>query len=196
MKKETDKSDFLSAMEGVTELSSKSRVASDQKTVQSHRLEQRRENAASFPPEDTIPYGHTVSEFVGPDELIEWKLSGVQPGDFKNLEAGVYVPKSHLDLHHHTVEESRVLIWNFLTDALEQEHRTVQITHGRGMHSNPKATLKSYVVQCLKEDPNVLAFCSAPTNQGGTGSTYVQLRKSETEREQTREQLGLKGSPI
>lgn len=195
MSERMDQKDFLDAMEGVEKLDSGNRNESVHKTEQTERTQRLRENAQSHPPKDTNPFLDYVQEYVEPDAYLEWKLPGVQPGDFKNLQLGVYSAEFVLDLHHKSIAETRTLLWDFLNNAIDREVRTVKIVHGRGMRSEPRAKLKSFVVQCLQIHPDVIAYCTTPSHQGGTGATFVQVRKSETERERTREELGLKSSP-
>ena len=186
--------DFLEAMKDVSELGTPEKITSSYKTLQSERLNLLRVNAQNPPEEDSNTFLDYVREFVLPDEYIQWKQSGVQPGDFKNLQAGIYQAKMELDLHQKSVKEARILIWEFVNVAISSEQRTIKIVHGRGYRSDPPAVLKSFVVQCLKSHPEVIAYCTTPSHLGGTGATFVQVKKSASEREKTRESLGLKSS--
>ncbi|TMO58770.1 Smr/MutS family protein, partial [Pseudoalteromonas aurantia] len=47
--------------------------------------------------------------------------------------------------------------------------------------------LKSYTNKWLQEMPQVLAFHSALKCHGGSGSTYVLLRKSDEKKQENRE---------
>ena len=158
-----------------------------------HRL--RRENAVQQEGDTTTNYLPTYITFrCDPSEEVEWKEDGVQPGVFAMLRSGSYAVEDSVDLHNRSVSEAREIIWTFLQDALKNDCRTLLIVHGKGIQSDPPATMKSYVVQCLKQHNDVLAFCSAPRVLGGVGSTLVQVRKSERARETTREKLGSKSS--
>lgn len=126
---------------------------------------------------------------VEPQQVLEYKLDGVQTGVFKKLRQGKYVIESHLDLHRHTVAEARSAMYQFLQDALRHGFRTLLITHGKGERSNPPARIKSYVNHWLQQVPEVLAFHSAQKQHGGTGSVYVLLRKSNDERVANREKF-------
>lgn len=162
---------------------------------ESDRLHKRlhRENAVrheSEPNENYLPLH--VSFRLDPFEKIEWKEDGVQPGVFSILLRGAYTHDGVLDLHKCSVAEARERIWDFINDGLKHDFRTLLVIHGKGVQSNPPATMKSYVAECLRIHNDVLAYCSAPKNMGGVGSTLVQLRKSERARETTRERLGRK----
>ncbi len=83
-----------------------------------------------------------------------------------------------LDLHGHTVEESTLLIEQFLEQCVEQRMLKVRIVHGRGLHSKDGVgVLKELVLGELKKSKYVRAYGAAPPNQGGSGATYVILQR-------------------
>ena len=126
---------------------------------------------------------------VMPDHVFQWHREGTQVAVLDRLKLGHYASGDQIDLHHKSIQEAHGLIWSFLSDALDNGHRNVRIIHGKGARSNPPARLKSYVGQVLKEHNDVFAFCTAPAELGGAGTTLVWLRKSEEEKEATRERI-------
>ena len=126
---------------------------------------------------------------VSPDHVFQWHRDGTQVAVLDRLRLGHYSPGDQIDLHHRSIREAHGLIWAFLSEALAHGHRNVRIIHGKGARSNPPAQLKSYVGQVLKEHDDVFAFCTAPAELGGAGTTLVWLRKSEEEKEATRERI-------
>ncbi len=126
---------------------------------------------------------------VSPDHVFNWRRDGAQSAVANHLRQGRYPVGDQIDLHHKLIREAHELIWTFLSDALAKGHRTVLIVHGKGAESNPPARLKSYVGQALQDHQDVNAFCTAPPEQGGGGATLVWLRKSEEEKEATRERI-------
>ncbi len=53
----------------------------------------------------------------------------------------------------------------------------VRVIHGKGLRSPKREpVLKGKVRQWLAQRDEVLAFCQAPTNQGGSGALLVLLR--------------------
>ena len=118
-------------------------------------------------------------ESVEPDEILSFKLDGIQPAVFKKLRQGKYEIDFHLDLHRKTVAEAREDVFKLLQSSIRFEHRTLLITHGKGALSNPPARLKSYVHHWLKQVDTVVAFHSAHARHGGTGSVYALLKKPE-----------------
>ncbi len=124
---------------------------------------------------------------VQPHDFLVWKRSGVQEGVFKKLRLGKYDIEARLDLHQKTAREARDEFYQFINDCREHELRTVLIFHGRGEKSNPPAKLKSYIFTWLQQMNAVLGFHTALKIHGGTGATYVLLRKSEREKLENRE---------
>jgi DNA-nicking Smr family endonuclease len=132
---------------------------------------------------------------VAPFDHLAWKKDGVQEGVYRNLRLGKYPIESTLDLHRHTVREARQALFDFLDRCQRRGRRTVLVTHGRGVHSDPPARLKSYVAHWLRQCPEVNALHTADRRHGGTGAVYVLLRKGIEERETNRERHGGKSTP-
>jgi DNA-nicking Smr family endonuclease len=72
---------------------------------------------------------------------------------------------------------------------MANEVRTALITHGKGEGRTESALLKSCVNFWLPQMPEVLAFHTAQKQHGSYGATYVLLKKSERQKQLTREQF-------
>ncbi len=118
-------------------------------------------------------------EPVKPDEILSYKISGIQPQVFKKLRLGGYAQDYHLDLHRYNVQQARDAIFELFSQTENDTLRCFLITHGKGHRSNPPAKLKSYVNHWLKQIDQVIAFHSAIAKQGGCGSVYVLLKKAK-----------------
>ena len=125
-------------------------------------------------------------DFVLPNDPLGYKKDGVQEGVYKKLRQGKYSMDARLDLHHHTVEQARKAVFEFVSDCLRYDIRTGIIVHGKGEREEPRALLKSYTNKWLREIPEVLAFHSALRQNGGVGAVYVLLKKSENEKNKNR----------
>lgn len=83
-----------------------------------------------------------------------------------------------LDLHGLRVVEARLALAGFLAHAIRHRLRVVQIIHGKGYRSEDRQPiLKQKINQWLRQRDEVLAFCSAPRFDGGTGAAYVLLSR-------------------
>lgn len=84
-------------------------------------------------------------------------------------------PDATIDLHGKTCKEAHPALDAFLTQALANHHRVVEVIHGRGLHSaeDRRARLRTHTRQWLKECTAVLAY-QQPRNN--SGSVLVWLR--------------------
>ena len=98
---------------------------------------------------------------------------------FKRLRRGLYAVQDEIDLHHAGIEVAGEMLRGFLREARERELRCVRIVHGKGLRSaGGRAVLRPWVEAHLRQRSDVLAYCSAPASQGGTGALLVLLTAS------------------
>ncbi|MGQ7843577.1 Smr/MutS family protein [Granulosicoccus sp. 3-233] len=111
-------------------------------------------------------------------EHLSYTQPGVQRSVLKKLKSGRYSVQSEIDLHGLTVNEARQELADFLHAAQERRHLCVRVIHGKGRKNAERAPrLKPAVNQWLQRNRQVLAFCSARMNDGGTGAVYVLLKR-------------------
>lgn len=120
---------------------------------------------------------------VDPNDMLEYKKSGVQDGVFKRLRQGKYGVDARLDLHRRTVEQARREVFQFIEDCMRNDIRVGIIVHGKGDRTpDNQATIKSYINKWLRDLDDVMAFHTAQRHHGGLGAVYVLFRKSEKAR--------------
>ena len=111
------------------------------------------------------------------DELL-FMRPGLQQRTFQKLRRGEIAVERQLDLHGYTVANARQALGQFLYNAQFHGVRCVRIIHGKGRGSHNRIPIiKSHVNHWLRQRNEVMAFCSAPGNDGGTGAVYVLIRK-------------------
>ena len=179
---------FRREMADVTPIKRDARAEAARPRRQDSIREQLRRAAAVDDKRDNNPL--TVPEQVepiGPLDIIGVKKNGVQEGVYRKLRLGKYEAQDVLDLHRVRLMEARDRVHQFLNRAHENSLRTVLISHGKGLHSERPGFLKSYVMHWLQESRLVLAYHTAPQNRGGTGATFVLIRKNSQARQQNRE---------
>jgi len=114
---------------------------------------------------------------VSSGEELVFVRPGVPTAALRKLRRGGWVIRAELDLHGHTGDEARVALAAFLNRCHVEDRRCVRIIHGKGYGSREQApVLKSRLNHWLREQPEVLAFCSSRPDQGGTGAVNVLLR--------------------
>ena len=95
----------------------------------------------------------------------------------RKLRRGEWSVQSVIDLHGHTIDEAHDALADFLDDARGHGYRCVRVIHGKGLTSpNREPVLKGKVRAWLTRWDEVLAYCEAPQNGGGSGAVLVLLR--------------------
>jgi DNA-nicking Smr family endonuclease len=101
----------------------------------------------------------------------------VQQRLFRDLRRGKIRSELELDLHGLTANHARQTLEQFLSDCQQRKLRCARIIHGKGYGSKgQQPVLKQKLNIWLRQHRDVLAFCSATPQDGGTGAVYVLLR--------------------
>ena len=193
--KKTESSVFQEAMDGVAPLKEGERKAVPRPRAQPTAGQlRRRRDAVAKSSEENDRNQLTLGEIerVNPIDVLAWKKDGVQPRVFRRLVQGKYPIEATLDLHQRTLKEARDDVFRFISSSSRNGFRSVVIAHGRGDRGDDPAMLKSYEAQWLVQLTDVIGYHSAPRRNGGTGATFVLIRKSPSKKEENRERHGLK----
>lgn len=111
------------------------------------------------------------------DDAGTFVRKGVAWSLLKQLQTKFWPIDLRLDLHGKSVEESRIAISALLYRAISLKARVVLIIHGQGYGAQSgESVLKFNVKNWLVQNNDVLAFCAAPSDEGGKGATLVLLR--------------------
>lgn len=111
-------------------------------------------------------------------ETHEYRRNGVQHAVIRKLRRGQYACRAELDLHGLTAAEARQSLKTFLQEAHGRGLGCVRVIHGKGLRSTGRGpVLKPRVAAWLRQRADVLAFCTARPVDGGSGATYVLLRR-------------------
>lgn len=112
---------------------------------------------------------------VGSQQALNYRIATLQHRVFEDLKQGKIRWFEAVDLHGCTIEQARSAVLQVIQIAKEANQNVVKIVHGKG----PDAILKTYVNGWLRQHRDILAFVSAPENQGGTGAVLVLLKRAE-----------------
>ena len=118
-------------------------------------------------------------------ERIEGLAAGIDRAHLDRLKRGRIPAESEIDLHGLTQREAGSVVRAELRGAYQMGERCVLIIHGRGSRSEMGPVLKEALLGWLCEPPLdrlVMAFASAIPDHGGTGATYVLLRRKRQAR--------------
>ena len=113
---------------------------------------------------------------VAGDAFLSYKNPTLQNKVFEQLKQGKFRWYHAVDLHGSTIDEARDAVLTLINDAIQNDETVVKIVHGKGID----AILKTCVNGWLRQMDNVLAFVSAPNNDGGTGAVLVLLKRKKS----------------
>lgn len=173
---------FLEAMDGVSPLPPEKRKTS--------RPWAARIKPAHPPPDDQrtalahlygLVNGSVELDISFSDEYIEGSVKGLSRKLTKKLKRGELPVQDHIDLHGLTRQQAEEAVKEFVYRSYRLGLRCILIIHGRGLNSPDSfPVLKEGLPLWLgrgKAGKLVLAFSTARPYDGGTGATYVLLRK-------------------
>jgi len=111
-------------------------------------------------------------------EHLSYTAPGVQRAVLRKLKSGKYAIQAELDLHGLTLPMAKNELGAFLVECQHRRLLCVRIIHGKGRKTAEKTPrMKPAVNQWLQGNKKILAFCSARSNDGGTGAVYALLKR-------------------
>jgi DNA-nicking Smr family endonuclease len=130
---------------------------------------------------DRILSGERPLELWDTGELREGSVKGLDPRIMKRLRRGEFTVQADLDLHGIDAATARGLLERFIADCHAEGLRCLRVVHGRGRNSpGGVPVLKDNLPRWLARGPArliVLAYASATPRDGGSGASYILLRK-------------------
>lgn len=110
------------------------------------------------------------------DGDLSYRRTGVGPEVPRQLRRGHWSVGHQIDLHGHRVAEARAALSSFLDECRRREVRCVRVIHGKGLGSfQRQPILKGKVLRWLVQRNEVLAYCQARPDDGGSGALLVLL---------------------
>lgn len=110
---------------------------------------------------------------VSGDAYLVYKTPTLQTKQFNLLKQGKIRWFDAVDLHGSSIDDARDGVVKLIAQARANNENCVKIVHGKGTDS----IIKTCVNGWLRQMPEVLAFVSAPTEQGGNGAVLVLLKR-------------------
>ena len=111
------------------------------------------------------------------DEIQAFRRPEIPEKMLRQLRRGEFSAQDEMDLHHLRAGDAEAVLKRFLNEARDSGSHCVRIIHGKGLRSEGAPVLKMLVDRVLRHRGDVLAFASAPANQGGAGAVLVLLAK-------------------
>jgi DNA-nicking Smr family endonuclease len=174
---EDDLSLFLSAMDGVEQITNRGEAP----TPNPRLPEIIDENAEALAELAELVAGQGDFDVAESNEFIEGAAPGIDARLLRSLRRGDFTVQARLDLHGMTQAEAKTAVDRFLIDSRRTGKRCVLIVHGRGLNSQDQIpVLKERIRVWLAQKSigkTVLAFATARPQDGGAGAVYVLLRR-------------------
>lgn len=146
----------------------------EQNRVEPYRAP-RRVKLNAVVPGSEIP--DTLSDFSAEAAPDTYLSNGLSRMTLRKLKRGAWPIQDRLDLHGHDRDAARRLLQEFLYEAQQQSLRCVLVIHGKGMNSqHGEGILRKLTRHWLIQHAQVLAYCDAPAQEGGSGAALLLLR--------------------
>ena len=117
------------------------------------------------------------------EEWIAGHRRGLSAGERARVQGPI---AATLDLHGHTARRALEALTEFFAHERDARPRRVLVIVGKGRHApGGSGVLRASIADWLSSPPlavHVLAFSTAPANQGGTGAIVVLLAPRRKER--------------
>lgn len=185
---DNDKVLFMQAMAGVKPLEDKNLVSevAKPKPAKPDATTLSKRAAAQGDTDDNLGSGlsdmQALLNPVAGDAYLVYKTATLQNKVFNQLKQGKLRWYDAVDIHGCSIDEARIAMTKLLSQARNNGETVVKIVHGKGT----EAVLKTCVNGWLRQLPDVLAFCSAPSSGGGNGAVLVLLKKTKADKSQNR----------
>jgi DNA-nicking Smr family endonuclease len=113
-----------------------------------------------------------IERLLDTDESLSFRQPGLGIEIVRKLRRGEWSVQAQLDLHGLRSDEARMALVGFLAAALTNQLRCLRVIHGKGLGSVNKGKVLKWLIQ----RDEVMAFCQARPNDGGSGALLVLLR--------------------
>jgi len=113
----------------------------------------------------------TAEEALETGEALGYLREGMARETLRKLRRGHWAIQDGVDLHGLTRDQAAAIVADFLAHCVARGLRCVRIVHGKGL-----GILKAKLNTWLPRREEVLAYCQAPPNDGGSGALLVLLK--------------------
>jgi len=161
--------EFKKAVADVTPLKRHKRVALKPPAPPPVPHQHRRDEAAALA--ESLEGPLSVEEALETDEELSYLREGMARETLRKLRRGHWSVQDGIDLHGMTRNLAAAVVADFLDQCLARGLRCVRIVHGKGL-----GILKAKLRKWLPQREEVLAYCQAPANDGGSGALLVLLK--------------------
>jgi len=113
----------------------------------------------------------SIDDALDTGEDLSFLRDGMSRQVLRRLRRGHWAIQDGIDLHGLNRDQATANVVDFLNQCLARGLRCVRIVHGKGL-----GILKAKLRKWLPQREEVLAYCQAPANDGGSGALLVLLK--------------------
>jgi DNA-nicking Smr family endonuclease len=161
--------EFRRAVAGVKPLKRARRVALKTPAPAPVPHQRKRDEAAALA--ESISGPLSIDDALDTGEELSYLRDGMSRETLRKLRRGHWTIQDGVDLHGLTRDQATASAAEFLEQCLARGLRCVRIVHGKGL-----GILKARLRKWLPQREEVLAYCQAPANEGGSGVLLVLLK--------------------
>ena len=173
---------FRHAMHGARPLENRNRVTLERTAPAPSPLKREEDERAALDESLSAPLSFEDRLDMG-DEAA-FLRTGIPRRVLSDLRRGRWVLQGQIDLHGFTRDEAREALGHFLVSSLQQGHRCIRVIQGKGLGSPGRISiLKQLSRGWLAQREEILAFCQAGPNHGGSGALLVLMRAQNASRD-------------
>ena len=116
-------------------------------------------------------------DWLSAEDYIHFARTGIPRRTLMKLSRGLIPIDARIDLHRLTGDEMIATMDQFLDRCQGQGQRLILVVHGKGCRGpNSAPVLKNVLNGWLRQQPAVLAFCTAKSAHGAAGALYILLK--------------------
>jgi DNA-nicking Smr family endonuclease len=161
--------EFRKAVAGVKPLVRPKRVALKGTAPEPVARQHRRDELAALA--ESLEGPLSVDDALETGEELSYLREGMARETLRKLRRGHWTIQDGIDLHGLNRDQATANVVDFLNQCVARGLRCVRIVHGKGL-----GILKAKLRKWLPQREEVLAYCQAPANDGGSGALLVLLR--------------------
>jgi len=166
---------FFAAVDGAIPLRTPERVAFEPPKPSPRPRQRELDEAAAITESLYGPF--EIDDLLAIGDADSFLRTGLSRTVLRDLRRGRGSIQNHTDLHGLNRHEAHEEVSRFLAESISTGKRCVRIVHGRGYGSpGREGILRPLVKSWLSRRKDVLAFCHAPSCDGGEGALWVLLK--------------------
>lgn len=172
---------FQRATLGIQPLDQRNRVALETPRPSPEPLKRQADEQAAL--QESLHSPLSLEDRLDGGDETAFIRPGIPRRVLTDLRRGRWVLQGEIDLHGLNRDQAREALGLFLADSLRQGRRCVRVIHGKGLGSPGKHSILKHLSRgWLAQRAEILAFCQAAPNHGGSGALMVLLQGAGRQR--------------